>query len=171
GTRDSGLLRLHGGQVTRVVKGLPDQKINSLVVNSNHTLWIGTDNGIAEWNGTEITRAGLPASLARVRALSMIRDADSNLWIVTTAGQLLRVNEHGVAQRDELDRGEATVTAVFEDREKNLWIGTTRGLERIRDAVFSSYSTVQGLPAGGYGPIYAESDRIWVAPAVGGLYR
>src|SRR5262249_22700474 len=23
---------------------------------------------------------------------------------------------------------------------------------------------------GGYGPIYAESDRIWVAPAVGGLY-
>ena len=69
------------------------------------------------------------------------------------------------------DRPDRTVTAAFEDRDGNLWIGTARGIERWRDAVFTSYSTAQGLPSASPGPVYLDSTgRTWFAPSEGGLY-
>src|SRR5262249_50481149 len=134
-----------------------------------YDLWIGTDHGIARWNGVEVTSDGVPEELRRVVALSMIRDRDSNVWIVSGAGDLMRANRGGVSTLRSADR-DVHVTAVFEDREGSLWVGTTQGVERFRDGTFVSYSTAQGLPAGGFGPLYAAADRVWVAPAGGGLF-
>jgi ligand-binding sensor domain-containing protein/anti-sigma regulatory factor (Ser/Thr protein kinase) len=170
GTRDSGLLRLHGGQLTRIVQGLPDQKINTLVVGQGKTLWIGTDEGVRFWNGSEVTRVGLPESLTHVGALAMSRDHDENIWIGTTSGQLLRVNQQGMQSLDERERGRrGAVTTVFEDRDRNLWIGTNRGIERLRDGVFTTYAAAQGLRDGPSGAIYVDSTRAWTAPVDGGL--
>jgi ligand-binding sensor domain-containing protein/signal transduction histidine kinase len=170
GTRDSGLLRLHGGHLT-IVRGLPDQKINALVAGERNELWIGTDDGVSRWNGVEVTHEGVPESLAHVGALAMIRDQDGNLWIGTTSGELLRVNRYGVASLDERDRARrGAVTTVFEDRDGNVWMGTNRGIERLRDGVFATFSTAQGLPAGTYGPVFVDGDRTWIAPLAGGLY-
>jgi signal transduction histidine kinase/ligand-binding sensor domain-containing protein len=171
GTRDSGLLRLHGGRLTAIMQGLPDQKVNTLLVGQGNTLWIGTDEGVILWNGSEVTRAGVPESLTHVRALAMSRDHDENIWIGTTSGQLFRVNHRGIVSLDDRDRGRrGAVTAVFEDRDGNLWIGTNRGIERFRDGVFTTYSAAQGLPEGPYGPIYVDGARTWIAPVDGGLY-
>src|SRR5262249_16536447 len=60
GTRDGGLFSLSGGLVSSVAPGLPDRKINCLLPVGTQELWIGTDNGVVRWNGTELTRAGLP---------------------------------------------------------------------------------------------------------------
>ncbi len=171
GTRDSGLLRLHNGQLSPIVKGLQNQKINALLVGEGNTLWIGTDDGIMRWNGSEVTRADIPDRFAHVGALAMVRDRDENIWIGTTSGHLLRVNRHGVVSLDERDRGRrGAVTSVFEDRDRNLWIGTNRGIERLRDGVFTTYSAAQGLPDGTYGPVYVDISHTWVAPVDGGLY-
>ena len=121
GTRDSGLLRLHDGRLSPIVKGLPDQKINTLLVGQSSTLWIGTDEGVTLWNRSEVTRAGIPEALARVSAQAMIRDHDENIWIGTTSGQLLRVNRHGVVSLDERDRGRrGAVTAVRGPRSQRV---------------------------------------------------
>src|SRR5262249_13215622 len=101
GTRDSGLVRLRGGQVTLVRNGLPDQKINCLAPEGPDDLWIGTDGGVARWDGHEVTQAGLPDALRQVRVATMIKDRDANLWIGTTSG-LIRLNRGGLTP---LDRG------------------------------------------------------------------
>ena len=171
GTRDSGLLRLHEGHLSPIVKGLQNQKINALLVGEGNTLWIGTDDGVMLWNGSEVTSAGIPERFAHVGALAMIRDHDENIWIGTTSGHLLRMNRHGVVSLDEHERGRrGAVTSVFEDRERNVWIGTNRGIERLRDGVFTTYWSAQGLPEGTYGPIYVDDSRTWIAPVDGGLY-
>src|SRR6185436_19660577 len=100
-------------------------------------------------------------SLAHVGALAMIRDHDGNIWIGTASGQLLRLNRHGVASLDDRGRRGA-VTAVFEDRDRNLWMGTSRGIERLRDGTFTTYSATQGMPTDAYGPVYVDGDRTWV---------
>jgi signal transduction histidine kinase len=172
GTRDSGLLRAHAQHVTEITRGLPDQKINCLLPGDGGDLWIGTDSGVVRWNGTEITTSGLPAALGRVRALAMIRDRDANTWIATASDGLLRVNGKGVAHLvDRDEKSPATVTAVFEDRDGDLWIGTTRGLERLREGVFATFSTAQGLPSDSVGPVYVDAGgRTWFGAAEGGLF-
>ncbi len=68
GSRDAGLFRVRGEDVTRYTAGLPDLKINALLAGPDGEVWIGTDRGVARWNGTEITQAGIPAVLQRLRS-------------------------------------------------------------------------------------------------------
>jgi signal transduction histidine kinase/ligand-binding sensor domain-containing protein len=172
GTRDAGLLRVQGPRVTRIMDGLPDLKINCLLAGEHGDLWIGTDKGVARWDGTEVTRSGVPPALNRVPALAMIRDRESNLWIAAAARGLLRVSGQIVATLADPDgRTASSVTAVFEDRDRNIWIGTTTGIERLRDGVFTTYSSAQGLPSDTVGAIHADrAQRLWFAPSQGGLY-
>jgi signal transduction histidine kinase/ligand-binding sensor domain-containing protein len=172
GTRDAGLLRIEGSRASRITQGLPNPKINCLLAGEDGDLWIGTDRGVTRWKAGEITRQGVPEGLSTVPAMAMIRDRDSNLWIAAGPRGLLRVNSRGVTILTDRDRPFAgNVTAVFEDRDRNLWVGTTTGIERLRDGVFRTYSTVQGLPAGGVGAIHVDTaQRLWIAPTGGGLY-
>ena len=172
GTRDAGLVRVQGSRVSRVIDGLPDLKINSLLARANGELWIGTDKGVARWSGNEVTRAGIPAALLDLPALAMVPDSAANVWIAAGSKGLMRVDPQGVAAVADPDAAlRRHVSAVFEDRERNLWVGTDTGIERWRDPVFTTYSTAQGLPMDGVGPVYAdESGRTWFAPIGGGLF-
>jgi signal transduction histidine kinase/ligand-binding sensor domain-containing protein len=172
GTRDAGLVSFRGDQRSQIVSGLPDRKINSLLRGDDRELWVGTDKGVVRWNGTEITTTGVPATLAGVQALAMVRDRGSNIWIGTASGGLVRLNARGASTLDaRYGRPRGAVTALFEDRDGNLWVGSARGLERVRDSAFTTYSTPQGLPSDSQGPVHVDSDgRVWFAPSHGGLY-
>lgn len=171
GTRDAGLFRLSGREISAITKGLPDQKINCLLPDGETDMWVGTDNGVVRWDGTDLTRAGAPSSLNNIQTLAMTRDRDSNIWIGTARG-LLRLNPGGVSSFNERDRwSSGAVTALFEDREGNLWVGSTQGIERLRDGVFMTYSASKGMPSESIGPVCADSgERAWFAPSDGGLY-
>jgi ligand-binding sensor domain-containing protein/signal transduction histidine kinase len=172
GTRDAGLFRLSEGQTTAITKGAPDRKINCLLPGGDQELWVGTDNGIARWNGIEFTNPGLPPAFNHTQALAMIKDRDSNVWIGTASHGLLRLNANGVETLDGSSRKSSeAVTALFEDREGNIWVGSAHGVERLRDRVFVTYSTSEGLPSESAGPIHVtDGDRTWFAPSDGGLY-
>ena len=172
GTRDAGLFRSNGGQTALITKGLPDRKINCLLPGSDPELWVGTDNGMVRWNGTEITKSGVPTALGNIQALAMARDRQSNIWIGTGSHGLLRLNASGVSSLDERgQRSRGAVTALFEDREGNLWVGSSRGIEQLRDTAFVTYSVSEGLPSESNGPVYVDSEeRTWFAPSDGGLY-
>lgn len=171
GTLGAGLSYLSEGRVTAVT-GLPYKKINCLLPVSSTELFVGTDEGLFDWNGTSFNRVRLPPSLDNVQVLTMLRDRDSNVWVGTAKG-LLRINDGGISLLDEKDlRGDGGINALLEDREGNIWVGAARGVERIRDSAFVTYSEVAGLPSESNGPVYADAEnRLWFAPGTGGLYQ
>jgi len=172
GTRDAGLYREAGGKSVSIRHGLPDLKVNCLLPDGDQDVWVGTDQGIARWNGSKFTAVDLPASLNRFQALAMIRDRDGTIWVGTDARGLLRLNSGGVASmREGDDLSNNAITALFEDREGNLWIGHAGGIERLRDSAFVTYSSSEELPTDGGGPVLvAADDRTWFAPSKGGLW-
>jgi len=172
GTRGAGVLRVQGSRVTRFTDRLPDLKVNSLLAMDDGTVWIGTDKGIVRWTGTEIAPTGVPAGLANLQALAMIRDRAGSVWITAGSGGLVRVDDRGRVSRSAPNSLPApNVSSVFEDREGNIWVGTDRGIERWRDPPFTSYSTPEGLPRSAGGPVYVdERGRAWFAPTSGGLF-
>ena len=123
GTRDQGLARVHGGNLTVIAAGLPSMKINCLIAQSDGRVWIGTDNGIALWDGKQLAR--VPSSLEHVPALAMTLGRDGTVWAGTARG-LFSIDTAGLATLVE----PGAVTAVFEDREGNLWIAGADRLER-----------------------------------------
>ena len=162
---NTGLYFLSEGKAS-AAQGLPDRKINALLA-TDREVWVGTDNGIALWDGVKFSQAG-GRGLEHIQALTLAKDRDSNVWVGTSSG-LLRVSAKGVSR----DAGEPAmnVSALFEDREGNLWVGTGEGLERLQDGVFTTYGTQQGLPPEHAGPLYADTeDRTWFGGLQGGLY-
>jgi signal transduction histidine kinase len=170
GTRDLGLFMLVNGKLSPSFRGAPDPKINTIVPIDERQVWVGTDNGIARWDGSKFSTAGLPASLNRVQALTMIRDRDGNIWIGTPTG-LVRLDASGTVSLDDRGSGSLAVTTLFEDREGNIWSGSARGIERFRGSAFLTYVDAPSR-SGNYGPIHVDArQRTWFGPVEGGLYR
>lgn len=169
GTRDFGLFYSQNGHLSSLKQGLPDTKINALLA-TDSGLWIGTDNGLAHWDGTKISTTDVPTDLAHTQVLSLASDSDSNVWVGTSQGLLL-LNSRGVSALDEPGQVSKFINRIFEDREGNLWIGSRAGLERLRDTAFVTYSASKDPSATGSGLIYVDQQgRRWIAPAEGGLY-
>lgn len=169
GTRDKGLFHLIEGRVSAVTKGKSGGKTTCLLPLEGGKLWIGTENGVEEWNGAELTQASVPAAVRTRKVLTMIRDRDQNVWIGTDSG-LFRVNSEGVSASESKSGNSGEVTALFEDREGNLWAGGKGEIERLRDGAFVSYS-VGSLQNESSGPIYVdEKGQAWFAPFEGGLH-
>jgi ligand-binding sensor domain-containing protein/signal transduction histidine kinase len=167
GTRDEGLYWVRDQALVPAPGTLPDKKVNALVPAANGRLWVGTDNGLAVWDGSETTTSGIPSNLQKIQILNLFRDRDDNLWIGTPRG-LFRLDPEGVSTRDPVT---ASVTAIFEDREGNLWVGSPQGLQRLRDSAFVSHTLGSGTASPGGGPVYVDPEgRAWVAPSTGGLY-
>jgi signal transduction histidine kinase/ligand-binding sensor domain-containing protein len=172
GTRDAGLFRFSGGKLLSIRNGLPDLKVNCLLPDGERGLWVGTDAGIAHWNGTKFTAVGIPSTLRRFQALALVRDRDGNVWAGTDSQGLFRLNSRGFASLQEGDAPvPEAITALFEDREGNLWIGHAGGIERLRDSAFVTYSLPEGLPTDGSNPVFVDSgNRMWFPPVAGGLW-
>jgi signal transduction histidine kinase/ligand-binding sensor domain-containing protein len=168
GTRNAGLVRVQSGRAAPAA-GVPLTQINCLIPDDRNGLWIGTEDGIFRWDGKSVTRAVTTPDAGHARALAMVRDRDANLWVGTADG-LVRIDPRGVLSFERRESSMA-VTALFEDREGNLWVGDTSGIERWRDGVFASYATVDPVMTGSIGPVFSDAtDRVWFAPASGGLY-
>ncbi|MGV3520550.1 sensor histidine kinase [Luteitalea sp.] len=172
GTRDAGLLRARGSGVVSITRGLPDRKVNALQAAGDGTVWVATDGGAARWDGTTMAVPDLPAAVRGAAALALARDRHANIWVALGGRGLVRLSGNGAVATvpwDSEQRG--GLTALFEDREGSLWLGTTRGVERLRDGHFRTYTTREGLPADNVGPIHADDvERLWMGPPQGGLY-
>lgn len=170
GTQDKGLFYMSQGHVVPAGKGLSNKRINSLLAWENGELWIGTDEGLLRWNGTEVTNEGVPPVLLHRQVLSLIGDRHFNIWVATSEG-LVRLDGAGALLDQDSPQSGGKTTALYEDREGNLWAGGTGGIQRLHDSAFVTYSVPDGMPSDSNGPVYVDEEgRTWFAPLAGGLY-
>ena len=168
GTRDIGLFRTDRGSLVDVSKQLADTSINALLPASNGGLWIGTEAGLRFWDRNALVDKGLPSFLKQLQVLALTKDQGGNVWVGTNRG-LFRITPDGTLSPDRDSEGE--VTTVYQDREGDIWFAGLGGVERLRDGMFTTYSTAQGLPSENNGPVYVDPEgRTWFAPLSGGLY-
>jgi signal transduction histidine kinase/ligand-binding sensor domain-containing protein len=169
GTRDVGLFRINQGSLVSVSNQLYDISINALLPANNGGLWIGTEAGMEFWDGNGLVKTGLPSFMKQLQILALTKDHEGNVWIGTNHG-LFRMTPAGVISPDHRN-SDGEVTAIYEDRDGDIWFGGSRGIERLRDGMFTTYSTAEGLPSENNGPVYVDDEgRTWFAPLLGGLY-
>ena len=170
GTRDSGLFQVRDGRLAPLWRGC--RTARSTACSRSETRGVGRHR--PRHRALERQRAhartGCRSALRGVQALALVRDRDANVWVGTSDG-LLRANAHGAAALEARPPARGAVTALFEDREGDLWLGGGSGIERLHDTPFTTYARAHGLPSDGGGAVHVDrGDRVWFAPAEGGLY-
>jgi len=136
--------------------GLPNSTVLSIAIDNNHKIWIGTENGLAEFDGNtwvvyNSTNSELPGNA--VYAITV--DNEQNKWIGTYNG-LAKFNGDSwtIYNTTNSELPANTINCIAIDNDQNKWIGATDymnyngGLIKFDDSTWTVYnSSNSGLPA------------------------
>jgi ligand-binding sensor domain-containing protein/signal transduction histidine kinase len=110
-------------------QGLPQSPVRALVQTHDGYLWIGSDDGLARFDGLRFVVFGIPEGIKCGPVSALLEDRHGALWIGSTdSGLSCWQNNQSTTftTRDGLPGN--SITALAEDAAGRLWIGTEAGL-------------------------------------------
>lgn len=112
--------------------GLSSSNINCLLQDKLGFIWIGTDNGLNRFDGSDIkvfrNNQNSSSSISDNSIWSLFEDRKGNIWIGTKGGILNKYStEYEIFEHikfNENKDAENSITAILEDNNGIMWIGT-----------------------------------------------
>ena len=145
--------------------GLPQDTIRTVAQTTDGYLWIGTDEGLARFDGYEFTtfnkiHGGLPANSITALAAA----ADGSLWVGTPNG--LAVYRDGrfrtYTTRDGL--ADNSITNLTIDHAGVLWIVAGISLSRFQNGRFTNFNPGPRFPVTSVRLVFEDrGHNLWVA--------
>ncbi len=129
----------------RVEDGLPHNTVNAILQTRDGYLWLGTDDGLARFDGVHFTVFGLREGLPSLQVLALLEEPNGALWIGTSLG-LSRL-QNGRFETWTTKEGLAgnEVTSLASERDGSIWIGTATGLNLWREGKFRTMGIAEGI--------------------------
>jgi diguanylate cyclase (GGDEF)-like protein len=144
--------------------GLPGNSVYAIAQSADRYLWVGTENGLARFDGRRFVAYGAgPRSAFRSRlVMALLAAGDGTLWIGTERGLLqMRTGEAGPAGAPRVVVPDAAVSALAENLRGDLWIGTRSGL--LRRSAASGVTREIGLRGTRVTALLAgDAGELWV---------
>jgi ligand-binding sensor domain-containing protein len=147
---------LRNGQRTYVIDswqmedGLPGQTVNAIAESPVGYLWVGTDSGLARFDGSRFrsyTRENTTAIADdNIRHLLVARDG--SIWIGTDGGGVVEYSKgsfHNYISRNI--PGSAFVLGLYQSSDQVIWVSTDAGLFRVQNDQLVLANQELGIPA------------------------
>jgi ligand-binding sensor domain-containing protein/signal transduction histidine kinase len=130
-------------------QGLPQSPIRALTQTHDGYIWLGTDDGLARFDGLRFVAFGIPEGIKIGPVTTLLEDHRGALWIGTADGGLsCWYSEHLTTLTTGDGLPANSVTALAEDNSGRLWIGTDSGLviwENGRLSLLAAAGAFKGL--------------------------
>jgi len=154
--------------------GLPDSSVTAVAQTTDGYLWVGTDNGLARFDGVNFkpfNSQNTPA-LRSDLILCLLADRQGRLWIGTAGGGLALFAQGRFQNIDSPIKLQTndTISNLLEDAGENIWAVTAdEGLVRV-------LAGTNAVAAGGSAPVVKfelsafttdSTGRVWAASAAG----
>lgn len=177
--RSSGALAV---RVFNTENGLPHNRVNSIALDSRGSLWIGTDDGLARFDGHRLVSYDTSNGLPHIHVNAMIETTRGEFWIATDGG-LSRFDARPGATRFTNYAPDGPyearyINSLLEDQGGDLLVGTPLGILRLRGAGDARVFERIDHRAPGDPPAASKVNalahdargRLWIATEYG-LYR
>lgn len=145
--------------------GLPQDTIRAIAQTADGYLWIGTDEGLARFDGYEFTvfnksNGDLPANSITALAAG----PDGSLWIGTSSGLTQYRNRQFHTYTTKAGLPNDAITSLYTDRGGTLWIVAGIHLSRFQDGSFTNYTPGPDFPVTSVRVIREDANHdLWVA--------
>lgn len=137
---NSGLFRItQSGEVIQVL--LPENDVNTLMIDEEDNLWIGTTNGLFVMRDGAIIEIILNNEEFKSRyTLGLLQGKDKKIWVTTNYGvysiainnsQNIQGEIRAYGKVEGLINMECNLNALYQDEQDYIWIGTSTGLCRV----------------------------------------
>ena len=160
----------YSSRLWQVEDGLPHNNVEALAQTRDGYLWVGTQNGLARFDGMRFVVFGtnnLPALKdSHIRAL--LRTSDDSLWIGDDSGGLVCLKEGRFADVPPVaEGGWGRIYCLLETRDGSLWAGSAMGLSRYGAASPAHFTTGEGLPNNNVRALCERGNELWLATDAG----
>lgn len=158
-------------RVWSLEEGLPQAYITAIAQTSDGYLWIGTDGGLARFDGIAFTVFSAENTPAlrnhQVRGLRV--DVAGDLWIAVHGRPGLLRHRNGVFETFEDRIGDVPhqFISALTDRRGRLWLGAWWGLARVERGQFTAIKTIGDGAVLGAGALGDDERRIGSVTALG----
>ena len=146
GSMIEGVTRVWNGWTRRLSQpeGLDDSLLWSIAAGADGTVWVGSNNGVYQWQGERFHHRIDGDRLPQPEAYSLLPEADQ-LWIGTRAG--LAVLRQGKVEQPPVlaPMRDAQVNGIVRDRHGRHWFATTQGLFLLDAGTLTRYAEADGL--------------------------
>ena len=152
--------------------GLPHDKVQAITQGPDGYLWVGTQDGLARFDGVRFTRFAPPAAAdyASVSVRALLRSRDGSIWIGRDDGVVGRWHA-GVLEQFRAAPGTPAPTFIrglAEDADGTIWAGAAGGLYRVQGAML----TREPIDAAEIYSLHTDAaGNLWVPSTRSGIYR
>jgi ligand-binding sensor domain-containing protein/signal transduction histidine kinase len=154
--------------------GLPQNSVNAITQTRDGYLWLGTEDGLARFDGVRFRVFGLKDGLPGVNITTLLEDHEGTLWIGTASAGLscLKQGRIQIISGSDNQPGSDTIRCIQEDSTGRLWVGTGGGLRFCRDGKLVSDSAFGNLRRSGIACLLRSRNgkTMWIASSVYGLF-
>jgi signal transduction histidine kinase/ligand-binding sensor domain-containing protein len=155
-------------QYTRTVwtqqQGLPQDTIRAIAQTSDGYLWLGTDDGLARFDGYEFAvfnkaNASLPSNSVTALAAA----PDGSLWIGTADGLARYASKRFQVFTRREGLADNAISSLYIDRTGALWIVDGVNLSRFLNGTFTNYEPGTDFPVASFRAVTEDRDgALWV---------
>ena len=152
----------------RTEEGLPQSTVTSVAQTPDGYLWLGTQNGLARFDGVHFTvfNANNTPAIKNDRVVQLFVDRRGTLWVSAERGELIRLQNGRFTAYEMPGKGTPFnyARSLCDDAQGNLWIISCEWqLIRFGDDQFTVLSTNWNLKGLQPDAVAADqSGRIWV---------
>jgi ligand-binding sensor domain-containing protein len=171
GTRSNGLFRITNHQLIGI-NSLSDEKIFSITEDDKGTLYVGTGNGLALFDGVTFRNYHPGNSASGNTVFSIIKNLHGRILVASRAGLSYFENKSfkPVKQVDSLlSKGSSkAIYLIFEDAQSNLWLKCEDGLIKYDQKNVKLYTESAELNPKSISSIAADKyGNLWFATSKG----
>ncbi len=154
-------------------QGLPQDLVRAIAQTQDGYIWIGTDDGVARFDGVRFVSFSLPEGLRSGPVRTLFGDSRGTLWIGSVGGGLIHWQNNRFTtftMKDGLPSD--SITALVEDNQKRLWIGTRGGLsvwENNQPTLLSTTEKFRGKPITAL--FKDRQGNMWIGASGAGVFE
>ena len=142
--------RIQGGEYEVMDWQTQPSEIRSFYHHPDGSIWVGTRNGVAHFNGTAFVKKVFDVELEQYTINAISSDQSDRVWVSTRDYGAFQFDQNSRLNR-HLHMGNGlpdnSINTVFQDTEKNLWLGTYGGgLARLSTTEVLNWKAQGNMP-------------------------
>lgn len=100
--------------------------ILTMLQDRNCMLWLGTEKGLARYDGMSWVNIPLPDTSSDIQVTAMVEDHLHQIWIGTSTGHIFRLSASRAIESFEIEEGHPAkpISSIVEDQHGQLWFAT-----------------------------------------------
>jgi len=154
--------------------GLPQNSVNAIVQAHDGYLWLGTQDGLARFDGIRFKTYTVKDGLTSVSIKCLLEDHQGNLWIGTAGSGLCCLKKGRIEAITGSDNqpGSDTISSLAEDNTGRIWVGTSSGLRFCQNGKLVGDSSFSKLHRSPILNLMQSRDgaTMWIASTTYGLF-